>query len=235
MKYLLKFNENVTNLDYNFFVLKKGCVKMDIVYNHWESNFRYYFSDNIFIDLIKFKDEGNIHTIPTKVYVGYDYKYYLCSYDDDGIINRFFIGYYNGNYLNIYKINNFTESDPELNYLRMMNICNYLLPFFEKKPSRDVISEIEEHFVLLTDILDDPDIKWGYNNQREFGFFPANEYSNKLGLSLSYINKNNINYDIIKNEYEKIKRTFVLLKIEYKSINIYSLYDNYDIIIVIGI
>lgn len=70
-----------------------------------------------------------------------------------------------------------------------MKICNYLLPFFYRKPDDNLINSIRECFIEIEDYPSiEFELKCSYCDAKneEFGFFPAFSFSDKLALSLVY-------------------------------------------------
>lgn len=71
------------------------------------------------------------------------------------------------------------------NYEKMMEKCEYHLPYYENRPEN--IYEIRECFMEIEDMSSvDFIYEWGYSNGEEFGFLPAFSHSDYLCLSLVY-------------------------------------------------
>ena len=169
MKYLKKFNEGVSTKRVH--ILKEilantGWEQVKPEQEHWDYQLEYNLTDNVKIQLINFDNKD-------------DFNYYLVSDDDFN-----FVSSYKDNYTQLYSDSPYSNLS---DYDRMMKICNYLLPFFEKKPDGELIEDIKDCFIEIEDMFDgDYEVEWGYKNDSWWGFFPAYRFSDKLGLFFNY-------------------------------------------------
>jgi hypothetical protein len=158
-------------------------------------NLSYKLNDKVSIELIQDKKE--------KIIKG-DFIIYLKD-NNQNLLYK--IGYYLTPTNELYR----TETDP---YKRMFKICNYLLPYFNNKPSDDLINVIIDIFINISDLTEDkPMVKWGYHINDKYGFFPAFNNKCKLGLFLSYkFTNNKIIPDLIK-EFKNSKYRLQIVNI----------------------
>lgn len=214
MKYLKQFNESKTEESITEILFKPGWVKIEPTrYEHWINELEYQLTDDVKIKVLQLKD-------------GKDLPYYL---EKDGYYN---IGSYTSNYTQLFSEYEYPYRDLS-NYERMMKICNYLLPFFYRKPDDNLINSIRECFIEIEDypsILFE--LKWGYCDAKneEFGFFPAFRFSDKLCLSFIYNHYSEIQYDdileLIEEGVDRVVDIYDIHRIYIKVIN-----DDWRIII----
>lgn len=116
MKHLRLFNESKKEESITEILFKPGWVKIEPTrYEHWINELEYQLTDDVKIKVLKLKD-------------GKDLPYYL--YDNHHL---FHIGSYTSNYTQLFSEYEYPYRGLS-NYERMMKICNYLLPFFYRKP-----------------------------------------------------------------------------------------------------
>lgn len=203
MKYLKKYNEsNLVTTHVDEILSNRGWEIINPPSNNnWELELRYHIKDDIYIDILKFHKSK-------------DLNYYLRK----SKANFHYIGSYANNYTELYSKYNSIYLDMS-NYDRMMKICNYLLPYFYKKPNDDLIEDIKDCFLEINDELSmSPDIFWGYsNNKDEFGYFPAFRFSDSLALCLVYEHNREIDFEKIEEEFNLIKDRLELLDIHVRS------------------
>jgi len=143
---------------------------------HWDIELVYKLSDDVYIDVIKLKSSDNLN-------------YYLRRYNSFYYINQ-----YDTNGTELFKYSRLS------NYETMMKICNYLLPYYQKRPSSDMIDDIKECFIEIEDISYRTTIDWGYWDD-EYCFFPAFRFSDKLCLGIFYDINKGITLDKVKEEF----------------------------------
>jgi hypothetical protein len=167
---------------------------------NWISQLEYNLNDNVYILILETKNLKDL-----TYYLVNDYKYY-------------FVSEYTNNYTQLYSEYDTIYRDMS-NYDRMIRICNYLLPFFTKKPSDDIMYDIKECFIEIEDQLSvEPEIIWGYCNENEIGYFPSYRFSDSLALCLSYIHDSEeIDFDKIEEEFNLIKNRLESFDIHVKS------------------
>jgi hypothetical protein len=191
MKYLKKFNEskyNTLNEIVNEVLSNPGWKQVEPATEHWNYQLEYKLNDKVKIILLNYDNTGN------------NMNYYLVSDDQTRLrcwsnnycylptLNEFnFVSSYNRNYTQLYSEYDTIYKNMS-NYDRMMKICNYLLPYYERGPDNDTIEDIRECFIEIEDIFNGySKMIWGYKNQNEeFGFFPAFKFSDRLGLFFEY-------------------------------------------------
>lgn len=179
MKYLKPFNESKTEELVTEILSKPGWVKIEPTrYEHWINELEYQLTDDVKITVLQFDPQ-----MRRVLKDGKDIQYYLEKGDD-----FYIIGSYTNNYTQLFSEYEYPYRDLS-NYERMMKTCNYLLPFFYRKPDDNLINSIRECFIEIEDYPSiEFELKWGYCDAKneEFGFFPAFRFSDKLALSLVY-------------------------------------------------
>lgn len=161
-----------------------GWGRKDPSEEYWDIELVYQLSDDVYIDVIKLKDVNHLN-------------YYLRSGNSFNYINQ-----YDDNHTHLFK---FTPYLGLSHYQVMMKICNYLLPYYQKKPSNESIEDIKECFIEIEDMASKTESDWGYCTHDEFGFFPAFRFSDKLCLCLFYLIDKEIVFDDVKKEFEDVK------------------------------
>jgi len=185
MRYLKLFSESKKSKSKDDLIVeilsKPGWKKIEPPsVEHWLSQLEYKLTDDVTIQVLDL--DGSSRELP----------YYLIK---DGV--NHYISSYSDNYTQL-----FSEYDTPYrnmsNYERMMRICNYLLPFFNREPNDDLIEDIRQCFIEIEDNYGiEVELNWGYCDIKnsEFGFFPAFRFSDKLCLSLIYNHYGKISYD----------------------------------------
>lgn len=205
MRYLRLFKESKEEDDILYVLSKPGWKKIDPPkYEHWLTQLEYKISDDIKIMLLKNKKANGL-------------PYYLVK--DESF---YYISTYSSNHTLLYT--NLPHYDS------MIKICNYLLPFFEKKPDDEFIQNIRDCFISIEDFNNlNVNVKWGYCDIRneEFGFFPAFRYSDILCLSFIYNHYGKINYDDVLDIIEEgIDRVVGIYNIQKDNVSLFNTDDS---------
>lgn len=218
MKYLKLFNESKRSKQDSILEIlsKPGWKKIEPKNEYWLTQLDYQLTDNVKIMVLDLDNSSK------------ELSYYLVK---DGTYQ--YVSSYSNNYTLL-----FSEHDTIYrnmsNYDRMMKICNYLLPFFNRKPNDDLIEDIRYCFIEIEDKLGiEPELKWGYcdTKNEEFGFFPAFRFTDMLCLSIIYNHYGHKNYDDVAEEIEDgINRVIGLYDINRTYIKVID-DDSYRIII----
>lgn len=127
------------------------------------------------------------------------------------------------------------------NYDQMMNICNFLCNYFEKQPSDDIVSQVENIFIDISDIARHSYTDWGYISEVGYGIgfetacFPARSVSDELGLALYW--KYDCDFKLIEEEFEynKDKLKSIFKSYNVKLLNFVGDYDKWVVIIITDI
>lgn len=185
MKHLRLFNESKNSKEFhiNEILSKQGWKKVEPPQaDNWLVQLEYQLTDSVKIIVLDLDNSSR------------ELPYYMSRSDSFNYINS-----YSDNYTHL-----FSEYDTIYrnmsNYERMMRICNYLLPFYEREPDNSLIENIRDCFISIEDESGiEVDINWGYcdTKNKEFGFFPAFRFSDKLCLSFIYNHYGEIQYDDI--------------------------------------
>lgn len=216
MKYLKLFNESkISKQDSILEILSKpGWKKIEPKYEHWLTQLDYQLTDNVKIMVLELDSSNKL-------------TYYLVK---DGVIH--YVSSYSDNYTQLFSEYDTIYRDMS-NYERMMKICNYLLPFFNRKPNDDLIEDIRQCFIEIEDKLGiEPELNWGYcdTKNEEFGFFPAFRFIDKLCLSIIYNHYGKNHYDVTEEIEDGIDRVVGLYDINRTYIKVIN-DDSYRIII----
>ena len=190
MKYLKMINDLYANNDVDEILSHDGWeIVSDKKHEHWDLELRYKLSNKVSIQIVKLEGYENLN-------------YYL---ETESSFN--FVSTYGANCTSLYSEHVSPYRDLS-EYDRMMKICKYLLPFYEKEPSDEFKDNIRECFIEIEDELSKPEIDWGYsdNKNSDFGYFPAYRFTDRLGLFLIYDYRGNEDkIDSIKKEFNYIK------------------------------
>lgn len=184
-------------------------------HNDWEQinppthnfveEYRYQYYNGIYISLLRLKESEHLN-------------YYLNNGD-----TFYYIGQLGEKFTMLFSY----EKD---DYKRMMLECEYVLPFFDKKPSDSLIEDIKECFLEIDDLVEvEPKSEWGYNNSEEYGFFPPFRREDRLALSLIYMCNGAIEQDKLLEEFELVKDRLRIYNITEDRVSIKN--ENWRIII----
>ena len=183
MKYLKLFNESKKSKEFYIqeILSNRDWKKVETPDNdNWLVQLEYQLTDSVKIEVLDL--DNSSRELPYYMSKSESFNY-ISSYSDNH--TQLF-----SDYDTIYK--NMS------NYERMMRICNYLLPFYEKEPDDNLKENIRDCFISIEDESGiEVDVNWGYCDVKneEFGFFPAFRFSDKLCLSFIYNHYGKIKYD----------------------------------------
>jgi hypothetical protein len=168
MKYLKLFNESLS-FKINEILSKPNWTEVVPTKNKkWERQLEYQLTDDIKIWVVKRQ------LLP-------DNLSYLMVFNNKeypiGLYGRLYGSYYN----KLFNHHNLSD------YEKMMLTCKYLIPFFIKEPNEDMKHDISDCFISIKDDFNlSLEVKWGYSDNKNFGFFPAHTHDDYLCLSLIY-------------------------------------------------
>ena len=226
MKYLRKFNESkISEQDIerrekytNEILSNYGWERIDPPSNdNWDIELRYNLKDNIVIDVLSWGKELN---------------YYLRDRNE----NFHYVGCYSDDYQSeLYSVYSSPYRDLS-RYDRMMKICKYHIPYFEKRPSESLIEDIKECFFEVGDEIGiEPHTEWGYRNSNgEYGFFPAFRFSDKLCLCIIYehYRDDKVDFESVKSEFDECKLRLEMYDINPREVEIVN--ESYRVVIIIN-
>jgi hypothetical protein len=214
MKHLRLFNESKKSKEFYIqeILSKRGWKKVETPdRDNWLVQLEYQLTDSVKIVVLDL--DNSSRELPYYMKGGEDFNY-VSSYSD--------------NYTQLFSDYDIIYKNMS-NYERMMRICNYLLPFYEKELDNNLIEDIKDCFISIEDESGiEVDIEWGYCdiNNEEFGFFPAFRFSDKLCLSLIYNHYGKVNYDDILEVIEEgIDRCVNIYDIHKSYIKTFNHYD----------
>jgi len=181
MKHLKLFNESKKPNYINEILSNKGWKKVEPTdRDHWLTQLEYQLTDDVKIIVLDLDASGR------------ELPYYMSNSE---IFN--YISSYSDNYTQLFSEYDIIYKNMS-HYERMMRICKYLLPFYEKEPNSNLIENIRDCFISIEDEYEiEVETKWGFCDikNNEFGFFPAFRFSDSLCLSFIYNHYGKLNYD----------------------------------------
>jgi hypothetical protein len=190
-KYKL-FIESLYRNDVDLILSNPGWVENEPSNKNWLLELSKLLQNDIYIVVLKFRYRNELN-------------YYLRKGTDNN--NLIYVGTYGKNYIKSYS---------SKNYEIMINTCKYLVPYFTKKPSEDVINDIGDLFIEISDILsNDFHFHWGYKDKYDESIhFPATSSYDDLVLLLKCQTKEHINlekFTLIENEFNLNKNRLPLI------------------------
>jgi hypothetical protein len=209
MKYLMRFNESKSDTEYSTLVVNEimshpGWEISKPEGEDWTIQLTYNIIDDINIEVVRFKER-----------VGREYNPFYYYLNKNGSWQ--FMGSYSDHFSAL-----FSKDHPSYSHLsdydRMMKVCEYNLVYYTKKPDEDLMEDIRDCFVDISDELsEDSVVLWGFCSDTESGFFPATKFSDELSLCIGYENDGPINYELtdkIKEIFEESKERLEMFDID---------------------
>jgi hypothetical protein len=209
MKHLKLFNESRKVDNITEIISKPGWKKIEQPQSdNWLTQLEYQLTNNVKIIVLDLDNSSR------------ELPYYMSKSESFNYISS-----YSDNYTHLFSEHDIIYKNMS-HYERMMRICKYLLPFYEKEPDNNLIENIRDCFISIEDESGiEVEINWGYCDikNKEFGFFPAFRFSDKLCLSFMYNHYGKLNYDdVLELIEEGIDRVVDIYDIHKTYINVFN-------------
>jgi hypothetical protein len=209
MKHLKLFNESKKVDNITEIISKPGWKKIEQPQSdNWLTQLEYQLTNNVKIIVLDLDNSSR------------ELPYYMSKSESFNYISS-----YSDNYTQLFSEHDIIYKNMS-HYERMMSICKYLLPFYEKEPDNNLIENIRDCFISIEDESGiEVEINWGYCDikNKEFGFFPAFRFSDKLCLSFMYNHYGKLNYDdVLELIEEGIDRVVDIYDIHKTYINVFN-------------